>query len=383
MKVLVDLGTDIVHTLFDVTFKDMDRSNEHIQKFDEILNQIIKMCDKQSSRIAKGEQEDLWKHALRSIFSIKDKVFALISNGLDSDSDADAGTEEKENFRRFLNARHQKFIQQMSEYVNLHRVVSYLEEEGHVMEFKEFKTTFEDKVRQESLTENVLLTALKLQMRDMQHDSKILSQYLQKGVINTSNKCDFCHVRFNVKWDKQEVWCFKCDHSFHTSCIQASQGQCAVCFNELEAFCKYIALVEQLLSLLVDPNIIFVFSDIRVNHVNEEAVKCGEASPSQECVAIHHQQQRRQCQRDSIHSDCRARRVRQAEGAAVRLPAAEQGIRGGAGAKLRLTGGAALSHDERVREDVRSRSACVRRLRSLKIHIKFHHFQQFLKRSLT
>ena len=46
MKVLVDLGTDIVHTLFDVTFKDMDRSNEHIQKFDEILNQIIKMCDK-------------------------------------------------------------------------------------------------------------------------------------------------------------------------------------------------------------------------------------------------------------------------------------------------------------------------------------------------
>jgi len=69
----------------------------------------------------------------------------------------------------------------MSEYVNLHRVVSYLEEEGHVMEFKEFKTTFEDKVRQESLTENVLLTALRLQKRDMQHDSKILSSYLQRG----------------------------------------------------------------------------------------------------------------------------------------------------------------------------------------------------------
>ena len=50
----------------------------------------------------------------------------------------------------------------MSEYVNLHRVVSYLEEEGHVMEFKEFKKTFEDKVRQESLTENVLLKVLKL-----------------------------------------------------------------------------------------------------------------------------------------------------------------------------------------------------------------------------
>ena len=53
----------------------MDRSNEHIQKFDDILGQIIKICDKQSSRIAKREQEDLWKHALKSIFSIKEKVF--------------------------------------------------------------------------------------------------------------------------------------------------------------------------------------------------------------------------------------------------------------------------------------------------------------------
>jgi len=54
--VLVDLGTDIVHTLFDVTFTDMDRSNEHIQKFDDILLQIIKICDKQSSRMtAKNE----------------------------------------------------------------------------------------------------------------------------------------------------------------------------------------------------------------------------------------------------------------------------------------------------------------------------------------
>ena len=74
-EVLIDLGNDIVITLFDVTLQDMDRSNEHIQKFDDILGQIIKICDKQSSRIAKREQEDLWKHALKSIFSIKEKVF--------------------------------------------------------------------------------------------------------------------------------------------------------------------------------------------------------------------------------------------------------------------------------------------------------------------
>ena len=159
VKVLVDLGTDIVHTLFDVTFQDMDRSNEHIQKFDEILSQIIKICDKQSSRIAKREQEDLWNHALKLVFSVKEKVYNLISNDLDSDSDADAGEEEKANFRRFLSSRNQTFIQRMSEYVNLHRVIANLEAEGYFMEFIEFKKTFEDKVRQESLTENVLVTA--------------------------------------------------------------------------------------------------------------------------------------------------------------------------------------------------------------------------------
>ena len=85
---------------------DIDRSNEDIQKFDEILGMIIKICDKQSSRVAKGEQEDLWKNALKNVFSVKDSVYDLISNDFDdSDSDADTGLEEKANFRRFLNSR--------------------------------------------------------------------------------------------------------------------------------------------------------------------------------------------------------------------------------------------------------------------------------------
>lgn len=79
----------------------------------------------------------------------------------------------------------------------------------------------------------------------MQRDSSILSGYLQRGVINKSNRCDGCKLKFNFKWDKQEVWLFKCDHIFHTSCIQATQGQCAVCFNELEAFQSILSTKKQ------------------------------------------------------------------------------------------------------------------------------------------
>lgn len=53
------------------------------------------------------EITQLWKDALKNIFSIKKRVFELISNdGFDDpDSDAEEGTEEKENFSRFIKTR--------------------------------------------------------------------------------------------------------------------------------------------------------------------------------------------------------------------------------------------------------------------------------------
>ena len=71
----------------------------------------------------------------------------------------------------------------MSEYVNLNKIVSFLEDEGHYMEFKEFKQTFKDKVRQESYTEDILVTTRRLLTRDMQQDSQILHGYLSCGVF--------------------------------------------------------------------------------------------------------------------------------------------------------------------------------------------------------
>ena len=56
-------------------FEDMDKSNEHIRRFDEILACVVKICDKQSSRNHTADEEILWKHALQCIFSIKESVY--------------------------------------------------------------------------------------------------------------------------------------------------------------------------------------------------------------------------------------------------------------------------------------------------------------------
>ena len=109
------------------------------------------MCDKQSSRLAtNNEQEALWKHALKSLFSIEEDVCNkrkrsqnLDINDYDNESSEEVSSsgdsEERANFLRFLSLRNQKMIKHMSEYVHLYKIVSFLEDEGHIMEFKEFK----------------------------------------------------------------------------------------------------------------------------------------------------------------------------------------------------------------------------------------------------
>ena len=92
-------------TLFEAMFQEMDKSNEHIQKFDEVIACIIKICDKQSSRTTKGDQEELWKHALKNVFSIKDKVYKLIVSKENQSDSEDLRIEERENFERFLSQR--------------------------------------------------------------------------------------------------------------------------------------------------------------------------------------------------------------------------------------------------------------------------------------
>ena len=45
-QVLVQLGLEIIDTLFDILFQEMDKSNEHVQRFDSIMAQMVKICDK-------------------------------------------------------------------------------------------------------------------------------------------------------------------------------------------------------------------------------------------------------------------------------------------------------------------------------------------------
>ena len=87
----------------------------------------------------------------------------------------------------------------MSDFINLNKIVSFLEDEGHYMEFNEFKQTFKDKVRGESYTEAILLSTQHLNKREILFESEQLIDYQSQGVVSKSNRCDGCNLNFNFK----------------------------------------------------------------------------------------------------------------------------------------------------------------------------------------
>lgn len=64
-----------------------------------------------------------------------------------SDSSEDREREEEDlYFEKFVLIRCQHFMSQMSEHVNLVKVIKFLEERGHGLKYEDFRKTFEDKI---------------------------------------------------------------------------------------------------------------------------------------------------------------------------------------------------------------------------------------------
>ena len=75
--------------------------------------------------------------------------------------------------------------------------------------------------------------------KDAQHDERTLFDLRSKGVACIIGKCDYCKSTINNRWDRQEIWFLNCGHIYHARCIAKTDGKCSVCFDELEAFCKF------------------------------------------------------------------------------------------------------------------------------------------------
>lgn len=54
-----------------VKFNDPNIKNDDIKRFDGLLNEIIKICDKYGSRLPEEETDKLWMYAMEGLYGIK------------------------------------------------------------------------------------------------------------------------------------------------------------------------------------------------------------------------------------------------------------------------------------------------------------------------
>jgi hypothetical protein len=241
MQAIVSLCVEkLMHTIFvekNIKFEDPLCTNEHMTQFDYLISQVVRICAKYGDRQTREQMEALWMFAIKTLFEVRTEVFKRkrdAEEASDSDSSADRERHEEEmQFEKFVLIRNQHFLSKMSEHVNLKSVIQFLELCGHAMKYDDFRRTFEDKIQNELYFINILNAAIKLGTKEVGVHSAELATSYSKG-FKTRTKCDGCRMNLVNKFDRQEIWVMSCQHSFHARCIAKTEGQCSVCFNELD-----------------------------------------------------------------------------------------------------------------------------------------------------
>jgi hypothetical protein len=82
IQVLIDLSqSEVVSALYvcdgDIAFEDPNFQKVHVQKFDSLVSDIVRICEKVGG--SEVEQDSVWSHAVRAFYRVKQAVFEEVS----------------------------------------------------------------------------------------------------------------------------------------------------------------------------------------------------------------------------------------------------------------------------------------------------------------
>ena len=88
------------------------------------MTMIIEICDKYGSRLLKEEEsEELWLYAINEVYKIKQDI-------MEEDEFKNLDERDLNNFQTFLLTRIQAFMMRMAEYVQLEKIINFLQKIG-------------------------------------------------------------------------------------------------------------------------------------------------------------------------------------------------------------------------------------------------------------
>lgn len=178
IQVLIDLSAEEICPAIhlskgQIPFENAAASNNNpnVMKFDLLVNDIVKICDKVGG--TEEQQEALWLHAIRQLYHVKLELFGDAAKITGKDK-----LKDYKYFATFHMIRIQHFMKRMAEHVSIPKIIQFLEDmnttQNNVIRYQECRGTFEDKMKTEQHHENILNNASTLLLKDLNADFSIL-----------------------------------------------------------------------------------------------------------------------------------------------------------------------------------------------------------------
>ena len=207
---------------FNLTLKILDKSFEKFkqnpeqeeQDFLDKLNLSIQICKENSESLLKkdpkektkkesdSEGEDLWFDLLKKIYELEDTADKIENN---------------KKIKESLQKGKATLLKEISSYVRIQKLITYVTEKQEKAEYKEYKTILETMLRWNNSFDRVLYSVMTILKTSIENAESIRKKVTSKGNNYNIKKCDVCNQFFQNTKD-EIVYFFGCGHQSHEKC---------------------------------------------------------------------------------------------------------------------------------------------------------------------
>ena len=207
---------------FDLTIQILEKSFDEFKQFPEKgepdflnkLNLSIQICKENSESLLKkdtkdkqkkdsdSEGEELWFDLLQKLYEFEDVVEKIKNN---------------EKLKETLQKGKDKLLKEISSYVGIQKLISYVTEKQEKAEYKEYKSILEAMLRSNNSFDRVLYSVMAILKNSIENAESIRKKVTSKGNNYNIKKCDVCSQFFQNTKD-EIVYFFGCGHQSHEKC---------------------------------------------------------------------------------------------------------------------------------------------------------------------
>ena len=195
--------------------KSSETKTEIIKKYDELINKILLICEKE-------DKEKVWFDAFDFLFN---KLKML-------DSKEAIDNKNLENIKSKISNDINNLILSMHSHINMKNFLEKIFKKTQIYEFKSLNSILDKFIKEQLHFQNILSNSISLLDFSLDNNFKKKKKLINKGIFYKIDKCNFC-----LKDLKEEdiIIIYNCGHILHNKepCV-INNKECKICFLENE-----------------------------------------------------------------------------------------------------------------------------------------------------